>query len=294
MQGRLGIQADRDPLGRHLEGIQETPHPLGRAHRRPGRIEPPQVHVQLPVGKPGRDLVRPGQRQCGLADPRGPADRRDDHRAARLRRLIQQGAERAQLGRPAREPPDRPGQLARHRQLRRSREPGSRLGRVRVIGQADPRVVPGLLNRHQHPPVRGRLARRVMADDLDVKPPRDDDREHSPRPGQRIPDGLGLQQPEGMIDRRSGNPVPVIDDLPGMDRHPQPDPRRAPAPPVVADQSRRQLQRNPRYQDGLRHLRRHQHQHPVTAVLPVAVRPAHPDLANAPPSAPYRLSRTAT
>jgi len=50
VQSRLGIQADRDPPGRHLEGIQETPHRLGRARRRLGRIEPAQVHVQLPVG----------------------------------------------------------------------------------------------------------------------------------------------------------------------------------------------------------------------------------------------------
>ena len=114
-----------------------------------------------------------------------------------------------------------------------------------------------------------------MSSSLDVKPPRDDDREHLPRPGQRVPDGLGLQQAqEGVDGARRRTPMPSSTVLPAWTAI-----RSGSAPraaPGCAGQSHSQLQGNPRYQDGLRHLRRHQYQHPVTAVLPVAVRPAHP------------------
>lgn len=48
-----------------------------------GELNPPQVHEQLPVGKPVQVAVRPRQRRPRLADTTGPADRRHQHRRPR-------------------------------------------------------------------------------------------------------------------------------------------------------------------------------------------------------------------
>jgi hypothetical protein len=78
-----------------------------------------------------RDLVRPPQRQRGLAHTRRPADRRDHHRARSARPgLIQRPAQRPQFGGPAGEISHRRGQLTRHRCC-----PAKRAGRGAANGQ---------------------------------------------------------------------------------------------------------------------------------------------------------------
>ena len=66
----------RDPLRRHAERVQEPADRLGGRRRRTGGVEAAQVHIQLPVGEPVGDLVRPVHGQRGLAHPGRPADRR--------------------------------------------------------------------------------------------------------------------------------------------------------------------------------------------------------------------------
>jgi hypothetical protein len=67
--GRL-VDAGGDTLRRDAEGDQEPAQRLGRGHRRRVGVESPQVHVQLTVGEPVADPVRPVQRERRLADPR--------------------------------------------------------------------------------------------------------------------------------------------------------------------------------------------------------------------------------
>jgi hypothetical protein len=75
--GLLGLHRD---LGRrHPQPAQQRRQRLDRAQRRAGRI-PLQVDVQLPVGEPLADPVRPVDGQRGLAHPGGAGDRRDRHR----------------------------------------------------------------------------------------------------------------------------------------------------------------------------------------------------------------------
>ena len=86
VQARLRVQAGRNPGGGHGQGVQEEPDGLDRGHRRPGRVETAQVHVQLPVRELLGDLVREMQGQRGLADPGRPVDDRDHRRLAAPRR----------------------------------------------------------------------------------------------------------------------------------------------------------------------------------------------------------------
>jgi hypothetical protein len=112
--GAVGL-VGRDVLTRHTQGAQEPGQRVGGGRGLVGVVAA-QVHMQLPVPEPGSDLVRPVQRQSGLAHPRGPADRRDHHRAGRAgRSLIQHPGQRPQLGGPAGEFSHRCGQLPRHR-----------------------------------------------------------------------------------------------------------------------------------------------------------------------------------
>ena len=78
VQRRLGLQAERNLLRRDPEGVQEPPDRLGRGHGGAGRVEAPQVHVQLPVRVTVADPVGPVHGQGGLADAGRPGDHRDD------------------------------------------------------------------------------------------------------------------------------------------------------------------------------------------------------------------------
>ena len=83
---------------------EEPAQHVDRVRRLFGGAEAAQVHEQLPVGKPVQVAVRPGQRQPRLADPAGPADRRDQHRPATWRPVRGQArVEPVQLVPPAHE-----------------------------------------------------------------------------------------------------------------------------------------------------------------------------------------------
>jgi hypothetical protein len=74
-----------------------------------------RTDVQLPVGELVCGLVRPVQRQRGLADPGGAADRGDHDCARRAGAgLVQHPGQRLQFGGPAGEVRHRRGQLPRH------------------------------------------------------------------------------------------------------------------------------------------------------------------------------------
>ena len=68
VQATLGLGAAWNAFGRHAEGVQEPPDGRLRGNRGAGGVEAAQVHIQLPVTEPSGDLVRPVQRQRGLAD----------------------------------------------------------------------------------------------------------------------------------------------------------------------------------------------------------------------------------
>jgi hypothetical protein len=111
----LGVRLRRDALGRHAQGVQESPDGLSGGNGGFGRVEAAQVHMQLPAGETGRDLVRPVQGQRGLAHTGGAADRGDHHRPRRARSsLLQDPGQRCQLTGPAGEIGHRRGQLPRH------------------------------------------------------------------------------------------------------------------------------------------------------------------------------------
>ena len=87
----------------------------------PGRVEAAQVDVELAVGEPVGDPVRPVHGQGGLADA-GRAGRSRRYRRGRRRcRAAQQGVEVAQVRHPAGERGDVGWELSRHRMPRRRR-----------------------------------------------------------------------------------------------------------------------------------------------------------------------------
>jgi hypothetical protein len=109
------VFAGRDIVAGHTQGAQEPGQRFGRGHR-PVRVISAQVHIQLPVTEPVGDLVRPVQRQRGLAHPRGPADRGDHRRTRALRAgLVQNAGQCGQLGSTAGETGNRRGHLPWHR-----------------------------------------------------------------------------------------------------------------------------------------------------------------------------------
>jgi hypothetical protein len=179
VQACLGRQADGDLLRRHLQRVQESPYRLGGYHRRPGRVEPAQVDVQLAIGEPVGDPVRPVDRQGGLADASGPGDHGDHHRARRrLVGVVEQPVQRLQRHLAAAERVGVGGELPWHHpsRWRTAWQPGRPAGEqvgvdplqlragvgAELLGEADPdRLVPlqrlgrpaGPLQNHQqaHP-----------------------------------------------------------------------------------------------------------------------------------------------
>ena len=104
----------RDLLAGHAERAQEPGQRVAGGHRLAGVVAA-QVHIQLAVGEPAGDLVRPVHGQRGLADPGRAADRRDHHApAACCRPRVEQAGQRGQLRCPAGEVPHRGRQLPRH------------------------------------------------------------------------------------------------------------------------------------------------------------------------------------
>jgi hypothetical protein len=119
----------RDVGARHAQRSQESCQCLGGRDRLAGVVAA-QVDVQLPVGEPVRDLVRPVHGQRGLAYSRRSPDRADHHRRLRAGPVKQPG-QRLQLGRAAGEPRHHWRQLPRRaprglglRRLRRLRHRG--------------------------------------------------------------------------------------------------------------------------------------------------------------------------
>ena len=112
--------------------------------------EPAQVHIQLPVGEIGRRALRPVHRQRGLADPRGPADRRDQHRRHPAAEVRQQRRQPRQLPRP----PGEPG----------NRRPGSILGLRGTVGRAR-----GALRRRRACPLRSRRSSSSVRSDRRIR-----------------------------------------------------------------------------------------------------------------------------
>ena len=213
----------------------------------PDRFAPGGVGVQVDEQLPVRELlpqhVRGVHRQGGLARPRHPADRPDRHHPARPGRTRHRRGDLAQLLAPAGERRRIRRQRIPHlRRRRRHRgQAGVTMSRVGGIGQADPPVLAGFLDRDQHPPPRGRGAPLGMADDFLVEPCRGDHREDARRPGQRLFQLPGLQQPERHGERGAGHPVRVMRDFPAMQRQPQPHPGVRSVPLVVRAHRRGQL-----------------------------------------------------
>jgi hypothetical protein len=105
--------------GRTRPGRHRSPGSERRGDcRGAGRVEAAQVHVQLPVTKPVRGLVRPVQGKGGLADADGATDRGDRHRPRRTGVGLVQHPGHLQFGGPAGEAGYRRGQLPRHRRRR--------------------------------------------------------------------------------------------------------------------------------------------------------------------------------
>ena len=106
------------PAGTRAAGTDSASRRSRRAssgsHRRTGRVETAQVHVQLPIRELPGGLVREMQGQRGLADPGRPGDDRDDRGRAPLGGLGRQSGELLQRPVPAGEMPRRGGQLPGH------------------------------------------------------------------------------------------------------------------------------------------------------------------------------------
>lgn len=103
----------RQPHGYALRGhrqrLQEPGHRLGRGQRGRLGVVPAQVDVELAVGEPVGDLVRPVHGEGGLAHPGRTADGRDRHGARRAGRLGEQCGQGRQRRGPAGEVPYRRG-----------------------------------------------------------------------------------------------------------------------------------------------------------------------------------------
>jgi hypothetical protein len=127
VQRGLRVEPRGDPLTGNAERVEEGPDGLGRAHDRTAGMEAAQIDVELPVGEPVRDTVRPVHRQGGLADAGHAADRTDHHRRRRQQRLDageftpptgEGGQIHGELGRTDRGDPVRPRRLGIGRLVR--------------------------------------------------------------------------------------------------------------------------------------------------------------------------------
>ena len=94
VHGDLGVLALRDPTGRHPERVQEPAHRLGRRHRCRDRVEPAQVHVELPVRELVGHPVGPVHGERRLTHAGRTGDGGDRHRRGGARG----GQQRVQLG----------------------------------------------------------------------------------------------------------------------------------------------------------------------------------------------------
>jgi hypothetical protein len=63
-----------------MQRIQETPDRLGRRQRRAGRVEPAQIHIQLPIRVPVPHPLREMHRQRRLTHTGGTPQRGKRHR----------------------------------------------------------------------------------------------------------------------------------------------------------------------------------------------------------------------
>ncbi len=96
VEGFLSLGVGRDAVGRDIEGVKEAADGRPGSGGRPGRPETMQVHVELPVGEPVGDLVRPVQRERGLADPGGSGHGQYEQCASGRASLVQRGVQRLQ------------------------------------------------------------------------------------------------------------------------------------------------------------------------------------------------------
>jgi hypothetical protein len=90
VQADLRVEARRDARPRHHERVEEAAYRVGRLDRQSGRVETPQVDVELPIGKPVSRPVGRVHGQGGLADPGRSVDDHDHDRAIGLGGLISQ------------------------------------------------------------------------------------------------------------------------------------------------------------------------------------------------------------
>ena len=261
-QRRPRLQARRDPLRRDAGGEQQGGERFSRVDRPLSRSMRMQAKEDLPVGEAGGELVGGVHGERGLADPGHPVHRVDADHPRDRRCFGDRGHQPVQL---AGTPSER-GRVARQRAQRHCWLPARCLGTsrqalqhrlagwVQLIRQADPADRRGLLHGHRHGAIGGLGGDRAVPDDLLEEPRRGDDRQHTRRPGQRFLERASVQKPERQVDRRRGHPMLVVVDLPGVQRHPQPDPLLARMRAVVRAQLRRQRGRQRFHQQALGHL----------------------------------------
>ena len=91
VQPGLSLRGGRNLRSGHAQRVQEPADRVGRQQRSTRRVVAAQVHVQLAVGKPLRDLVGPVHRQRRLAHPGRAVDRADHHRRREFRPVQQLG-----------------------------------------------------------------------------------------------------------------------------------------------------------------------------------------------------------
>ena len=154
VQRGLGVQVGRGSRHRHSQRVEQAAQRLGRPQRRPARVKPPQVHIQLAIGESCGHPVRPVHGQGCLAHPGGARYHRDHHGArpgcaspclghARVHSAGHQGVQAGQLGSAAGETGHRRWQLRwswrlpHHRHGRRRRE-RCRRGRGCIEGRVLP------------------------------------------------------------------------------------------------------------------------------------------------------------
>ena len=173
-----GVEVGRDLLGGHPEGVEEPLEGGTGGHRRPGRVEPAQVDVELAVGEEGRRLPGKPDREGGLADAGGPGDQRDrgrrgDGAGSRSRRSRgtgdgggrrrlrgrQQHPQPAEFGRPADEAVGLGWQLGGAADGDARLGPGRRLQPFAVDQEARPVRGPGDRGRHRDATRRRKLGR---------------------------------------------------------------------------------------------------------------------------------------
>ena len=273
------LQTRRDLLRRDPGRQQQGSKRLSRIDRLLPRRVPMQAEKDLPAGEAVSEPVGGVHGERGLADPGHPVHRMDADHPTR-RRLGDAGGQQVQLpgtpgerGRVTRQRAQRHRRLhARHRGHSQQALQHHLTRPVHVIGQADPADRRCLLHYHLDRAIHGRIGHAVPHHLLE-EPGRGDDRQHTRRAGQGRLQRARVQQPERQIDRRRGHPVLVVMDLPGMQRHTQPDPLRRRMRIVVRMQRTHQRGRQRFHQQTLRHLGRNQDENAIAAILATAIKP---------------------